>query len=170
MRTYAFQDEAYRDNAKRDRERGGSSVRCFKTEAALHKWRGGGVPTEDEITEWNERYERDVIAENAAVADHWRAMNIDQKKEGAKVGALAPVTSQHHARPARQSRGREMSPAEYRRICDKLGLNYTDTAELLAVSRRQVSNYLNGTTKIPVLHATIMRLLADGLITVDDML
>lgn len=171
MRTYAFQDEAYRDNAKRNRERGGSTVRCFRTSEAVWKNQGGFIPTEQEIAEWNERYERDVMAENAALDEHWHEMNMmGTKKVGAEVGAPAPVTSPNHARPARKSRGREMSPKEYIQICEKLGITLTDMAELLAISRRQSSRYANGETAIPVLHATILRLLDDGLITIDDVL
>lgn len=165
---YGFQNDAYRDNAKRDRERGGSTVRVFATSQAMHRWQGGEIPTEEELAEWNDRYVRDVDAENAAIEEHWQRMNM-QNENGPKVGASGPITDSSKRRPARQSHAPTMTPEQYRKICKKLGVTPAQSAEFLGVTERHVMRWLAGTTPIPELTARVMRLLRAGAIGLDDL-
>lgn len=171
MDSYYWQNDAYRDNAKRNNERGGSTVRVFATSAALHRWQGGGIPTTEELAEWSDRYERDVESENRAIEEHWHSMGMtrDRNENGPDVGASGPVTALPARRGIKAPRKPAMTPEQYRNICRGLGITPSQSAEFLGVTVRHVMRWLAGTTPIPDLPARVMRLLRAGAISLDDL-
>ena len=178
-RDYGFMDEAHRDNAKRDRERGGSTVKVFASSAALHRWQGGGIPTAEELAEWSDRYERDVAAENQAIEEHHKAMNMNEpdpdawhfaNEGGEGVGAPSPDIMARKAPQGVRPRTHTMSADEYIDACESLAIPFKDIAAMLGISVRQEKRYSSGDTPVPEPVAKLLRLILAGRLSPEDVL
>ena len=176
-REYGFMDEAHRDSAKRNRERGGSTVKVFASSAALHRWQGGGIPTEEELAAWNARYERDFESENKAIDAHHKATNMNEpdpdawhfaNEGGEDVGAPSPdIMARRTPQGAKRSHS-TMSADEYCKACESLGIPFKDIAAMLGISVRQEARYSAGQTPVPAPVAKLLRLILAGLLRPDD--
>ncbi len=62
-----------------------------------------------------------------------------------------------------------MTPAEFRGALDRLGLSQVRAAKLLGVHDKAARNWAAGRNKVPHAVATLLRLMADGKITIADL-
>jgi len=169
MNCYWWQDDAWRDNSKRDREKGGSTVRVFNSGAAMAQWRGESIPTEQELAEWHERYTRDLDAEMAETERHWRTMGMIEMREdsGAEVGAPAPAID-GSGRPAREPPDQSMTTEEYRAALAKLQLSRAQFADIVGMSDRTIKRYAaHGFVPAPV--RKLIRLMLAGKVDPEDL-
>ena len=61
-----------------------------------------------------------------------------------------------------------MTPTDFRRTLDSLGLSQTGASRVLGVSDRHVRRWIAGDTNVPEPVAKLLRLMAAGRLSADD--